>query len=279
MLITKWMYEAAIPFNAITYPSFQPMIEATGQYGVGMKRPTLHEVTIFMQSIDASSMIKTREKMFELLNKWIEQVGEKNVIQVMTDNYSSYVMAGPLVRVLCLVYGEKKAPMCYIYEAMNRAKDTIMISFNGNEEKYKENFNIINKSLTRDLMKQEKVVAEVSLYTNAQGLFGNELAVRTKKTRAPMHQVVNEIGASLKIAIGAEEARFDTRARAKASSSKIPPTRRVASSSRTLLSHLLIDEDENGDMVDSTNEEDGKGYKCDDGNNNDDDFVDLEEES
>ena len=40
-------------------------------------------------------------------------------------------------------------------------------------------------SLTRDLMKQEKVVAEVSLYTNAQGLFGNELAVRTKKTRAP----------------------------------------------------------------------------------------------
>ena len=32
-------------------------------------------------------------------------------------------------------------------------------------------------------------------------------------------------------------------------------------------------------MVDSTNEEDGEGYKCDDGNNNDDDFVDLEEES
>ena len=32
--------------------------------------------------------------------------------------------------------------------------------------------------------KQEKVVAEVSLYTNAQGLFGNELAVRTRKTRA-----------------------------------------------------------------------------------------------
>ena len=36
-LITRWMYEAAIPFNAVTYPSFQPMIEAIGQYGVGMK--------------------------------------------------------------------------------------------------------------------------------------------------------------------------------------------------------------------------------------------------
>ena len=53
-------------------------------------------------------------------------------------------------------------------------------------------------------------------------------------------------------AIGAEEARFDTRARARtrASSSIIPPTRRIASSSRTLPSHSLIDEDEDGDMVD-----------------------------
>ncbi|RVW50045.1 hypothetical protein CK203_082311 [Vitis vinifera] len=345
-LITRWMYEAAIPFNAVTYPSFQPMIEAIGQYGVGMKGPTFHEGTMFMQSIDASSMIKTGEKMFELLDKWVEQVGEENVIQVITDNHSSYVMAGllnmmrrftgqrellrpaktrfatafitlsrlheqknnlrkmftaqigqivsgPLVRVLRLVDGEKKAPMGYIYEAMNRAKDAIVRSFNGNEEKYKEIFNIIDKRLTRDPAKQEKVVAEVSLFTNAQGLFGNELAVRTRKTRAPVHQVVNGIGASLRIfiargeigrmededshggaqddfvfdddnltwgdvarAAGAEEARFDTRARARASSSIIPPTRGIA----------------------STDEEDGEGYKCGDGNDDDDDFVDLEEE-
>ncbi|RVW63621.1 hypothetical protein CK203_057421 [Vitis vinifera] len=438
MLITRWMYEAAIPFNAVTYPSFQPMIEAIGQYGVGMKGPTFHEVrvtnlkkelaltkdlmkdhmvewgkngcsimsdgwtdrkertlvnflvncskgTMFMQSIDASSMIKTGEKMFELLDKWVEQVGEENVIQVITDNHSSYVMAGrllelkrphlywtpcaahcldlmledigklpnikrtleraislngyiynrsgllnmmrrftgqrellrpaktrfatafitlsrlheqknnlrkmftssdwsdskwakeqkgktianivlmpsfwntivfclkvsgPLVRVLRLVDGEKKAPMGYIYEAMNRAKDTIVRSFNGNEEKYKEIFNIIDKrweiqlhrplhaaGLTRDPAKQEKVVAEVSLFTNAQGLFGNELAVRTRKTRAPaewwaaygasapnlqkfamkvlnltcMHQVVNGIGASLKIFIARGEIEWKMR--------------------------------------------------------------------
>ena len=46
MLITRWMYEAAIPFKAITYPSFQPMIKAIGQYGVGMKGPTFHEVRV-----------------------------------------------------------------------------------------------------------------------------------------------------------------------------------------------------------------------------------------
>ncbi|RVW39587.1 hypothetical protein CK203_090641 [Vitis vinifera] len=488
MLITRWMYEADIPFNVITYPSFQPMIEAIGQYGVGMKGPTFHEVrvtnlkkelaltkdlmkyhkvewgkngcsimsdgwtdrkertlvnflvncskgTMFMQSIDASSMIKTGEKMFELLDKWVEQVGEENVIQVITDNHSSYVMAtqhdeavywtkgiaktqfatafitlsrlheqknnlrkmfissdwsdskwakeqkgktianivlmpsfwntivfclkvsGPLVRVLRLVDGEKKASMGYIYEAMNRAKDTIVKSFNGNEEKYKEIFNIIDKrweiQLHRPLHAAGKVVAEVSLLTNAQGLFGNELAVRTRNTRAPVewwaaygasapnlqkfamkvlnltcsalgceqnwsifenihskrrnrldHQRLNDL-VYIKIeyedshggaqddfafdddnltwgdvagAAGAEEARFDTRARARASSSIIPPTRGIASSSRTLPSHSLIDEDEDGDMVDSAYEEDGEGYKCGDGNDDDDDFVDLEEE-
>ena len=74
----------------------------------------------------------------------------------------------------------------------------------------------------------------------------------------------------------AKEAKFDTRARARAraNSSIIPPTKRIASSFRTLPSHSLIDEDEDGDMIDSTNEEDGEGYKCDDGNDGDDDFVD-----
>ncbi|RVW13977.1 hypothetical protein CK203_117186 [Vitis vinifera] len=413
--------------------------------------------TMFLQSIYASSMIKTGEKMFELLDKWVKQVGEENVIQVITDNHSSYVMAGrllelkrphlywtpcvahcldlmledigklpnikrtleraislnglglqllsshyrdcmnkkttwgrclqaqidqivlgPLVRVLRLVDGEKKAPMGYIYEAMNRVKDTVVTSFNGNEEKYKEIFNIIDMRLTRDLAKQEKVVAKMSLFTNAQGLFGNELTVRTRKTRALApnlqrfamkvlnltcnasgcewnwsifenihskrrnrldHQRLNDLvyikynralkrrynerntidPISLKDiddsnewligrmededshggaqddfvfdddnltwgdvarATRAEEARFDTRARAKArpSSSTIPPTRRIASSSRTLPSHSLIDEDEDGDMVDSADEEDGEGYQYGDGNNDDDDLIDLEEE-
>ena len=141
------MYQAVIPFNAVTYPSFQPMIEAIGQYGVGMKGPNIYEVratplkkeleltkysmkdhemewkkngcsimsngwtdrkertlvnflvncskgTMFMESINTSSMIKTEEKMFERLDKWVDQVGEENVVQVITDCHSSYKMAG-----------------------------------------------------------------------------------------------------------------------------------------------------------------------------------------
>ena len=50
--------------------------------------------TMFMESINASSMIKTGEKIFELLDKWVDQVGEENVVQVITDSHSSYKMAG-----------------------------------------------------------------------------------------------------------------------------------------------------------------------------------------
>nr|CAN68338.1 hypothetical protein VITISV_025979 [Vitis vinifera] len=378
MLITRWMYGAAIPFNVVTNLSFQSMIEAIGQYGVGMKGPTFHEVrvtnlkkelaltkdlmkdhmvewgkngcsimsdewtdkkertlvnflvncskgTLFMQSIDASSMIKTGEKMFELLDKWVEQVGEENVIQVITDNHSSYVIA-----VRYFLNPE------FFYDKPEIEHDAEIMS-----DLYK-----CILRLTRDPAKQEKVVVEVSLFTNAQGLFENELTVRTRKTRAPVewwatygastpnlqkfamkihskrrnrldHQRLNDLvyikynralkrrynerntidPISLKDiddnnewligrmededshgATGAKEARFDTRVRARASSSIIPPTRGIASSSRTLPSHSLIDEDEDGDMVDSADEEDGEGYKCGDGNDDDDDFVDLEEE-
>ena len=145
-LIARWMYDATIPFNAVMYPSSQPMIEAIGQYGVGMKGPSIYEVrvthlkkeleltkdsmkdremewkkngcsimsygwtdrkgrtlvnflvnyskgTMFMESINASSMIKTGDKMFELLGKSVDQVGEENVVQVITDSHSTYKMA------------------------------------------------------------------------------------------------------------------------------------------------------------------------------------------
>lgn len=57
----------------------------------------------------------------------------------------SLKVSSPLICVLHLVDSERKDLMRYIYEAMNRAKETIVRSFNRNEDKYKEIFKIINK--------------------------------------------------------------------------------------------------------------------------------------
>ena len=47
--------------------------------------------TMFMKSIDASSMVKAGEKLFKLLDNWVEEVGEDNVVQVITNNASNYM--------------------------------------------------------------------------------------------------------------------------------------------------------------------------------------------
>ncbi|KAL2238042.1 UNVERIFIED_CONTAM: hypothetical protein Sindi_0995900 [Sesamum indicum] len=287
----RWMYDTGIPFNTVRADSFGPAIEALGQFGPGMKPSSYHEAKYsctlmangwtdtrqmrlinflvnspkgskFIESVDGSSYAHTGEKMFELLDKYVQLVGEKNVIQVVIDNASANVLAahyidlmfedifklpnlkktyergvminayiynrpplldimrdftksremvrpaktrfatafltlkrfhiqkgnlrkmftseqwtksryareaqgklvasvilmpsfwnhvlyiikiaGPLVKVLQLVDGERKPPMGYIYEAMDRAKEAIAASFSNNEEKYKDVFALID---------------------------------------------------------------------------------------------------------------------------------------
>ena len=41
-------------------------------------------------------------------------------------------------------------------------------------------YNCISR-LTRDPAEQDKILGELMLYTNAQGLFGNELAISSRK--------------------------------------------------------------------------------------------------
>ncbi|XP_070042879.1 uncharacterized protein [Nicotiana tomentosiformis] len=47
--------------------------------------------SMFMESIDASSFVKTGEKLCELLDRYVEHVGEHNVVQVISDNGSNFV--------------------------------------------------------------------------------------------------------------------------------------------------------------------------------------------
>ncbi|XP_042394669.1 uncharacterized protein LOC121985345 isoform X1 [Zingiber officinale] len=151
MAITEWMYDAAIPFNAVNYSSFKRMLDLVGQYGIGLKGPSYHEVrvpflkkavdsvtndyikscetewakygcslmadewtdkrqrtlinflvnspkgSVFIESVDASDYAKTGEKIFQLLDRFVERVGEVNIVQVVTDSASNNVLAGKLL--------------------------------------------------------------------------------------------------------------------------------------------------------------------------------------
>ncbi|CAH9120530.1 unnamed protein product [Cuscuta epithymum] len=54
-------------------------------------------------------------------------------------------LAGPLVKVLRTVEGERKPIMGYIYEAMDRVKETIAKTFGEKEDAYKKTFEMIDE--------------------------------------------------------------------------------------------------------------------------------------
>ncbi|KAL2337368.1 hypothetical protein Fmac_011814 [Flemingia macrophylla] len=89
-------------------------------------------------------------------DEWLQSKGAKEAkgkkateVVLMATFWKDVVYAlkamGPIVSVLRLVDNEKKPAMGYIYEAMERAKETIQKSFNHDEEKYKEIFAIIDR--------------------------------------------------------------------------------------------------------------------------------------
>lgn len=146
--ICRWFYDAGIPFNAVNHDSFGAMIESIGQYGMGLKPPSMHEVRVpflkkevddthklmadhkkewatkgcsilsdgwrdsvvqkdivnilvnspkgsmFIKSMDVSEIVKDATLLFQMLDDMVEEVGEPNVVQVVTDNAANYVKAG-----------------------------------------------------------------------------------------------------------------------------------------------------------------------------------------
>ncbi|KAG5016850.1 hypothetical protein JHK82_022495 [Glycine max] len=128
-------YQAGLSFNLIKLKSFENMVAVIGQYGPRLPIPSYHDIrvpllqkeveytenlmkghreqwvkciinflvnsqagTMFLKSVDDSDFVKTGEKFFELLDAIVEEVGEENVVQVVTDNGSNYVLAGKLLK-------------------------------------------------------------------------------------------------------------------------------------------------------------------------------------
>ncbi|CAL9078758.1 unnamed protein product [Musa textilis] len=46
---------------------------------------------MFVKSIDISFFVKSGDKIYNLLYKFVEEIGEQNVVQVITDNGSNYM--------------------------------------------------------------------------------------------------------------------------------------------------------------------------------------------
>ncbi|KAE8657940.1 hypothetical protein F3Y22_tig00116976pilonHSYRG00151 [Hibiscus syriacus] len=95
--------------------------------------------------------------------KWSNDPGGKRLTSIILQErfWRNIVYAlkltGPLVKVLRMVDVDKKPAMGYIYESMDRAKETIALSFLHKEEHYKKAFEYIDARLVPDLSTQDKI--------------------------------------------------------------------------------------------------------------------------
>lgn len=84
-------------------------------------------------------------------SKWSEDaVGQKMKGYFIGESFWRNIvyalkLTSPLVKVLRMVDGEKKPAMGYIYEAMDRAKETIAKSFSHKEEEYSTAFKLLDE--------------------------------------------------------------------------------------------------------------------------------------
>ena len=53
--------------------------------------------TMFLRSRDASDQVKDANLLFHFLDEVVEEVGATNVVQIITDNASNYVLAGKML--------------------------------------------------------------------------------------------------------------------------------------------------------------------------------------
>ncbi|RVW42709.1 hypothetical protein CK203_098592 [Vitis vinifera] len=134
---------------------------------------------IYHSSVDTTNIPKTVDYIFSLMDKVVEEVGEENVVQVVTDNEASFKAARevqtimePLVKVLKLVDQDKKATLSNIYEVMDRAKLAIKASIK-QWEKYWE---VIDKRWEDEWIREgeEPILSSDNLDWLDKGLPTNE---------------------------------------------------------------------------------------------------------
>ncbi|XP_059627526.1 uncharacterized protein LOC132270366 [Cornus florida] len=129
-------------------------------------------------------------------SKWAKEIEGKNVAQIVlmptfwTSIVYSLKVASPLVRVLKLVDGERRPPMGYIYEVMERAKEAIAKAFGGNEEKYKDIFKIID---TRWNIQLHRPLHAAGHFLNPEYFYSNPNIEQVEEVMGGLYQCIERL--------------------------------------------------------------------------------------
>lgn len=129
-------------------------------------------------------------------SKYSKEVTGKRITDIITmrsfwrNMLFALKVCSPLVKVLRLVDGEKQSPMGYIYEAMDRAKEDIAASFNNDEDKYRDIFDIIDKRWSIQL---HRPLHATGYYLNPELFYSNRAIEKDTKVLDGLHKCIERL--------------------------------------------------------------------------------------
>ncbi|KAK7266633.1 hypothetical protein RIF29_19282 [Crotalaria pallida] len=136
-----------------------------------------------IRSIDGSGYTKTARKLFELLDAFVEEIGETNVVQVITDNGSNYVLAGKHLEAKRknLFWTPCAAHSAHFLNPSHFYKDpAIDENYEVSEGLYK-----VIERLSSSVHDNDLTIQQVGIYKNAEKGFNGPTAKRQIDTMAP----------------------------------------------------------------------------------------------
>ncbi|KAL6314581.1 hypothetical protein AAG906_026921 [Vitis piasezkii] len=150
--------------------------------------------TWFMKSIDASDTIKNGELMFKYLDEVVEEIGEENVVQVITDNASNYDIGKLNVHATTLSRARQVVKFIYGHTWVL----SLMRTFTKNHELIRpKNYTVCYAFLTlQSIYKQKQAL--IAMFSSEKWCS----STWAKKTIVPLVSVLREVDSEERPAMG-----------------------------------------------------------------------------
>nr|GEV03848.1 hypothetical protein [Tanacetum cinerariifolium] len=135
-------------------------------------------------------------------SKWSKETAGKEMVRtILSDGFWRNVayalkLTGPLVKVLRIVDGDKKPAMGYIYEAMDRLKETISTSFANKEVHYRKAFEIIDRRWDFQL---HRPLHAAGHFLNPQWFYDKSKNVHCEEIRTGLSACIRRLVSDLRI--------------------------------------------------------------------------------
>eukprot|EP00253_Pinus_taeda_P033448 PITA_33448 len=148
--------------------------------------------TMFLKSVDASDKVKDGQLLFQLLDEVVEEVRVANVVQIITDNASNYVLDGKLLEekhktifwTPCATHCidlmlEDIGKLDWVKNIVDHAKSITKFIYNNSwilslMRKYTEGRDIIRPAITRFATHFLTLQSMLSQHRNLQKIFSSE---------------------------------------------------------------------------------------------------------